>query len=99
MLNSVQKKQLIDLTWQIHGQVEQGYLDDKSTKQDQGWQEKRRLLLADMAIHLLQTALKPDALDQQKLQDNLYAVLTVADDLLEGVDVKAVAQKLLDSSN
>lgn len=94
MLDNQQRQQLIDLTWQIHEQVEQGYIDDKSAKDDEGWQEKRRLLLADMAIHLLQTTLMPDGLDQSKLHNNLYSVLTVADDLLEQVDVKAVAQGL-----
>lgn len=94
MLDNEQKQQLIDLTWQIHERVEQSYLEDKSVKGSEGWQNKRRLLLADMAIHLLQTALKPEALDEQRLQQNLYSVLTVADDLLEDIDVNQLAQGL-----
>ena len=95
MLADKQKLQLVDLSWQIHEQVEQGYLNDKRVKGDDGWQEKRRLLLADMAIHLLQTALNPAPIDQQKLHHNLYSVLTVADDLLEQVEVSTIAQQLL----
>ena len=89
-----QKQQLIDLTWQIHQHVEDAYAADKSSKQDVGWQQKRRLLLADMAIHLLQTALKPGELDEDKLGNNLYSMLTVADDLLPEVDLKVVAKAL-----
>jgi len=51
---------------------------------DADWLEKRRLLLADMAIHLLQTALKPGEIELDRLRDNLHAILTISDRFLPG---------------
>ena len=41
-----------------------------------------------MAIHLLQTALKPGEIELDKLQNNLHAILTIADPFLPHAGLK-----------
>jgi hypothetical protein len=54
---------LIRSGWHIHAAIEDAALRHTATKGEgkpsPEWLDKQRLLLADMAIHLLQTALKP----------------------------------------
>jgi hypothetical protein len=52
------------------------------------WLDKQRLLLADMAIHLLQTALKPGDMELDKLRNNLHAILTLSDGFLPYAGLK-----------
>ena len=73
----------------VHAAVEDAVLSHPATKDDpDGWLEKQRLLLADMAIHLLQTALRPGAMDTGKLKDNLHAILTLSDRFLPHAGLK-----------
>jgi hypothetical protein len=58
------------------------------------WLDKQRLLLADMAVHLLQTAIKPGSLELDKLRDNLHAILTISDQFLPHAGLKAAREKL-----
>jgi hypothetical protein len=75
--------------WKIHGVVEESYRSHPATREDEaGWLDKRRLLLADMAVHLLQTALQPGSFDLYRLKDNLHAVLTISDEFLPHADLK-----------
>jgi hypothetical protein len=80
--------------WQLHGEVENAYLAHTATQHDANWLEKRRLLLADIAIHLLDTALKAGELNQQTLTNNLDAILTICDDFLPEKGLKNAADKL-----
>jgi hypothetical protein len=74
-----QKQQIIAQTWKIHALVEQGYVAATASKGDKLWREKQRILLADMTLHLLQTALDPAQLDEIKLKNNLYSILTISE--------------------
>ena len=58
------------------------------------WMEKQRWLLADMAIHLLQTAIKPGPMELERLKDNMHAILTVSDQFLPHAELKKAAQYL-----
>ncbi|EAR00066.1 hypothetical protein [Maribacter sp. HTCC2170] len=49
------------------------------TQNDDAWLEKLRLLLAAMALHLLQTSFNPKEIKLDRLRDNLHAILTIAD--------------------
>lgn len=55
---------------------------DELTKAEQ------RLLLADMAIHLLQTALKRGDIELDKLRNSLHAILTISDQFLPQAGLK-----------
>jgi hypothetical protein len=79
---------IIKAGWDIHGVVEEA----ASTTVDR--LERRRLLLADMAIHLLQTALRPGEIELDKLRNNLHAILTLADPFLPHAELKKATEKI-----
>lgn len=68
--------------------VEERLLGHPATRDSNDWLDKQRLLLADMAIHLLQTALKPGDIELDKLRNNLHAVLTISDQFLPHAGLK-----------
>jgi len=81
-MNELAKEKIIEQSWAAHALVEQSYLSNPAITGDKDWLEKQRILLADMALHLLQTALAPDELDTDKLKNNLYAILTISEQFL-----------------
>jgi hypothetical protein len=88
---------LIQIGWEIHRAVEESYRRDPATRQGESpdrWIEKQRLLLADMAIHLLQTAIRPGAIELEKLQNNLHAILTISDQFLPLAELKKATEKI-----
>ena len=81
--------------WEIHAAVEDAYLRHPASKEvPADWLEKQRLLLADMAMHLLQTAIRPGPIELDKLKDNLHAILTISDQFLPHAAFKAATEKL-----
>jgi len=92
-----ERLQLIDTSWELHHKVEVSYLQNMAKKGDEKWLEKQRLLLADMALHLLQTAVKPGELELDKLQDNLHAILTISDSFLPQSELKQATHKIYSS--
>lgn len=75
--------------WEMHGVVEEALLRHPAVKgSGADWLDKQRLLLADMAIHLLQTALEPGEIELNKLRNNLHAILTIADHFLPHAELK-----------
>lgn len=87
----------IRMGWEIHGLVEDSYLRHPAARGDSdaaGWREKQRLLLADMAVHLLQTALRPGSMELDKLQNNLHAILTISDGFLPHAELKGATGKI-----
>ncbi|MBC3767039.1 hypothetical protein [Neptunicella marina] len=93
-MDEQQKQQILDISWQLHAMVEQAYIDHRAKKGDDNWLDKQRLLLADMALHLLQTAIKPDDIALDKLTNNLNAILTISDDFLPHAGLKQATDKL-----
>ena len=49
-----------------------------------------------MAIHLLQTALKPGEIELDKLRNNLHAVLTISDQFLPQAGLKQATANIYD---
>jgi hypothetical protein len=47
-----------------------------------------------MAIHLLQTAIKPGDIELDKLRNNLHAILTIADPFLPHAGLKEATGKI-----
>lgn len=89
------KHEILALAKAAHDLTESSYQSDPATRGDAGWPEKQRVLLADMALHLLQTALKEGELSQEGLKRNLYAILTIADQYLPEHELKKTAESLL----
>lgn len=93
-MNDIERNQLIKTSWQLHSVVENCYLNNPATQGDEEWLEKQRILLADMAIHLLQTAIKPGNIELDKLKNNLNAILTITDPFLPYAELKRATDKL-----
>lgn len=98
-LEKTQRQQLLTWSKQAHDAVEAAYLAHPAAHGDADWQHKQRLLLADMALHLLQTALYDGALSSEHLRRNLYAILTIAEPMLPGHQLKATADGLYTSAD
>lgn len=88
------KQEIIALSKKAHDLTEISYQQDTSRKGDDGWNQKQRILLADMALHLLQTALKEEAISEEKLKRNLYSILTISDQFAPGFGLKEQADRL-----
>jgi len=72
------KEAVLALSRQAHDLTEAAYHGHPAVRGGAGWSEKQRLLLADMALHLVQTALRDGEVDTAKLQNNLYSILTIS---------------------
>lgn len=83
------------LSRKAHDLTEEAYRRHPSRRGEPDWAEKQRILLADLALHVVQTALGDSDLPAAQLQRNLYALLTVADQFIPGHDLKAVAGQLV----
>ena len=78
----------------MHNQVEASYLNNQAIPGDDEWLEKQRTLLADMALHLLQTSISPGKIELDKLRNNLHAILTITDQFLPKANLKKATEKL-----
>ena len=88
------KLELLKISWQLHSRVETAYLNHSSKQNEEAWLEKQRLLLADMALHLLQTSIEPGDIELEKLRNNLHAILTISDQFLPKANLKKATEKL-----
>jgi len=93
-MNDIERNKLIKASWDLHSLVENSYLGNPATQGDEDWLEKQRILLADMAIHLLQTAIKPGNIELDKLKNNLHSILTITDQFLPDSGLKKATEKL-----
>lgn len=94
MLDETIRNEIVLLGEKAHDLTESAYREHASTRDGPGWQEKQRLLLADMSLHLLQTALRHGELEPEDLKRNLYAILTVSHQFVPEYDLKAAAEQL-----
>ncbi len=89
------KQQVRDLAHQAHALTEQAYQADPAVRGDAKWADKQRMLLADMALHLVQTSLHDGALPQDKLQNNLYAILTICAQFMPDRELARYAEAIV----
>ena len=93
-MSTEEKLKMLNASWELHSQVETSYLNNTANKDEKEWLEKQRMLLADMALHLLQTSIKPGEIKLDRLRDNLHAILTITDQFLPNADLKKATEKL-----
>lgn len=94
-MDEAQRSALTKMGWEIHRAVEAAYLAHPAGSSDGAdWLEKQRLLLADMAIHLLQTAIRPGDIELDQLRNNLHAILTISDRFLPHAGLKQSRENL-----
>jgi len=94
-----ERQYMIATSWELHSKVETSYLSNSAKQEDKAWLEKQRLLLADMALHLLQTSISPEEIKLDRLRDNIHAILTIADQFLPNADLKKATKKLYERDN
>jgi hypothetical protein len=94
MMDEAIKNEIVVLGRKAHDLTESAYRTHASTRGEPGWTEKQRILLADMALHLLQTALRDGELSADELKRNLYSILTVSDQFIPDCGLKASADHL-----
>lgn len=93
-MDDVVRSEILSLGRAAHDLAESSYQENPSKRGEPGWDEKQRILLADMALHLLQTALKEGELSEEGLKRNLFSILTISNQLIPGYELKNVADKL-----
>ena len=93
-MTTEERQHIIKISWELHDKIETNYINNKAIKGSNDWLEKQRILLADMAIHLLQTAIKQEEIKLDRLQDNLHAILTIADQFLPNANLKEATKNL-----
>lgn len=93
-MDDASRARIVETGWRLHDAVEDSLLRHPATRGSADWQDKQRLLLADMAIHLLQTALAPGDIRLDKLRNNLHAILTVTDGFLPEAGLRAATRHL-----
>ena len=93
-MNKEEKLEMLNISKKLHDQVEAIYLSDSAKKGDDKWLEKQRILLADMALHLLQTAISPDEIKLDLLRNNIHSILTISDQFLPDAGFKSTLEKL-----
>ena len=96
-MDEVTRKEILSMSRTAHTLTEASYQQNLSKFGDSGWSEKQRVLLADMALHLLQTALKDGDFSEEDLKRNLFSILTISDQFIQDVDLKTFAQELYSS--
>ncbi|KQZ26852.1 hypothetical protein [Duganella sp. Root1480D1] len=88
------RREILTLARAAHDLTESSYQEIPSKRGESGWNEKQRVLLADMALHLLQTALREGEMSEEGLKRNLFSILTISDQMIPGHELKTVADKL-----
>lgn len=96
-MEEVIRKQILSMSRTAHNLTEESYQKNITKFGDSGWTEKQRVLLADMALHLLQTSLKDGELSVEDLKRNLFSILTISDQFIHNHDLKAFADRLYSS--
>lgn len=97
------KQEILTMSRVAHEMTERAYQQHSAVRGEPAWADKQRILLADMALHLLQTALHDGARSEAQsepqfeahLKRNLYAILTISDQFVADQDLKAAADALL----
>lgn len=93
-MNELTREKVLQLSAQAHAWTETSYRNHPAVKGEADWLAKQRLLLADMSLHLLQTALNDGEIELDELRKNLYSILTIADQFLPHQQLKTLAEEI-----
>ncbi|HEU4776027.1 MAG TPA: hypothetical protein VFS95_04315 [Telluria sp.] len=95
MRDAATRTRILELSREAHALTESAYTADAASKGQPGWPDKQRILLADMALHLVQTALREGPMDSASLQNNLYSILTIGAPFLPEKELAAYADAII----
>lgn len=93
-MSTEEKLKMLDVSRELPRTVETSYLNNPTKNGDKNWMEKQPILLADTALHLLQTAIGPGEVKLDGLRHNLQAILIITDRFLPNADLKKATEKL-----
>jgi hypothetical protein len=93
------RQRILEALAQARARVEEAYEDHQkaSAVLSQAWVDKRRLLMAEDALRLLEVALGDDAIDTRALAEGLEALLHRARDLTPGHGLEAASRAILEA--
>lgn len=94
-MKDADKINTLELVKIAHSEVEKAYLENPAVKGSAEWLQKRRLLLADVGLHLVQAALTGDEVNTQKLKRYLFSILTISEEFIPGNGLSETADKLV----
>ena len=94
MMDTIERQQTLEHNAKAHSLVEKNYLLNPAIPGSEDWLNKRRLLLADLSLHLTDACVKEE-MNIGKIKRYLYSVLIIANDFAPEADLKEAAQKLL----
>jgi hypothetical protein len=95
-LSAAHRQALLHALEEAHARVDAAYPEGASPQLSQGWVDRRRLLLVDLALHLAEEAVRGETLETRALVEKLYQVLEIARVLAPGHHVDAAAERLLE---
>ena len=94
-LTAAHRQAVLHALAEAHARVHDAYPEGASPHLSQGWVDRRRLLLVDLALHLAEEAVRGESLETRALVEKLYQVLEIARVLAPGHHVDEAAEKVL----
>ena len=91
-MNSENRKSVLKLVDAAHASVESCYPETPVYKATPEWEEKRRLLLSDLSLHLAQDALKGESINGSSLRSHLFAILNICGEFFPDEQYKKAAE-------
>ena len=90
------KKQLIlQHCTEAHSLAEQCYRTHPASKGSADWLDKRKFLLADLSLHMVQAALQKDEADPDLIKRYLFSILTICEEFIPDAELSVTANKLI----
>lgn len=91
-MNSEKRNEVLKLVNAAHARVESFYPVTPVYKETPEWEEKRRLLLSDLSLHLVQDALNGDSINGTTLRNHLFAILKICGEFFPEENYKKAAE-------
>lgn len=95
-LSPTRREALLRALTEAHARVQDAYPEGASPVLSQGWVDRRRVLLVDVALHLAEEAVRAETLEARELVEKLYQVLEVARVLAPGHHLDSAAEMVLE---
>ncbi|GAB3181903.1 hypothetical protein [Telluribacter humicola] len=90
------KKLVLEHCKEAHALTEECYLEHEAIKGSPEWLEKRKYLLADLSLHMVQAALQQDKADPALISRSLYSLLIVCEDFIPDAELLPLARKMME---
>lgn len=92
-----ERAEVLQLAAEAHAKVEKALIKNGAKKGDAEWLDKRRLLLADLSLHMVQASVQ-EQMDIGMMKRYLYSILTICADFMPEAHLKETANGLLETT-